>query len=285
MTTNNNTHDLQQARQDLANLDSWNEIDIGTRVDNNGTTTYHVLSNESSVGFFVEKFYGKNNNLVKIVKRGRTSRSETEFHPETGDVERIFEAANLPDGSSMTKEIRYVEDKAVESVLVIGENGNLKNTVQRESVGLRTLFQGQTNYKSDGTTDTTVNHFMNKDTGKLERREQIKWLKDQQRTLTELFYFSICGKVNKYTKILYHANGGPFLEENIRYGPTGHMLRKELIQYNPNGLQTAADVTTYNVTGEITHRTTTYYDHRGTAILTHDEECGNMSFLPPEETD
>ncbi|MBI1270472.1 hypothetical protein GC174_08570 [bacterium] len=262
---------------------SWDEIDVGTKVDQNGKTTYHVLRNESNVGFFVEKLYGNNNNLVKIVKRGRTSRSETDFDPITGDVARIFEAATLPDGSSMTKEISYVEAKTIESVLVIGQDGDLRSSVQRESIGIRTLYQGQTDYRQDGSPDTTVSHHMNHETGKLEHREQIKWLKDGQRTLTEHFYFSTDGKVNKYTKLMYHACGGPFLEETHRYGPTGHMLRREIIQYNPNGVQTACDLTTYDVTGDITHRSTTYYDHRGTAIVSHEQEISPLSFKPPQE--
>ena len=277
----NQTHDLNRA--DLTNSENWNEIDVGTRVDNDITTTYHVLKNESNVGYFVEKIYGAANNLVKIVKRGRTSRSETEFHPETGDVVRIFEASSLPDGSNMTKEITYHDEKTVESVLVVGASGDLLSTVQRESIGIRTLFQGQTNYKADGTPDSTVCHHMNRESGKLEHREQIKWLKDGHRTLTEHFYFSNDGKVNKYTKLMYHASGGPFIEETHRYGVTGHMLRREIIQYNPNGVQTAADLTTYDVSGQITHRSTTYYDHRGSAVLSHEQDCSPMSFSPPEE--
>lgn len=261
----------------------WDEIDVGTRKDVNGITTYHVLRNDNNVGFFVEKLYGENNNLVKIVKRGRNSRSETDFDPVSGDVSRIFEASSMPDGTSMTKEITYTEEKTIESVLVIGTEGELRSTVQRESIGIRTLYQGQTDYKADGTPDKTISHFMNLETGKLEHREQIKWLKDGQRTLTEHFYFSPDGKVNKYTKFMYHACGGPFLEETHRYGTTGHMLRREIVQYNPNGVQTAADLTTYDVSGEITHRSTTYYDHRGSAIFSHEQDVSPLSFQPPKD--
>lgn len=268
-----------------ANISSgagWNEIDVGTKKDDSGVITYHVLKNEGNIGYFVEKFYGPNKNLVKIVKRGRQSRSETDFNSETGDVERIFEASNLPDGSSMTKEITYQESKTIESILVVDPEGTMKSTVQRESIGIRTIFQGQTNYKADGVPDNTISHYMNPETGKLEHREQVKWLKDGQRTLTEHFYFSNDGKVNKYTKMMYHACGGPFLEETHRYGDTGHMLRKEIIQYNPNGVQTAADVTMYDISGQITHRSTTYYDHRGSAIHSHEEDCAPISFNPQD---
>lgn len=268
---------------DLATDEVWNEIDVGTRIDVNGKTTYHVLTSQSNVGFFVEKVYGANQNLVRIIKRGRNSRSETDFDPVTGDVSRIFEAATMPDGSSMTKEINYSLQKASESVVIVGDNGELKSTIQRESVGIRTLFQGQTDYKKDGTPSVTVNHTMDPENGKLAHREQIKWLMDGQRALTEHFYFTPTGTVNKYTKIMYHASGGPFIEETHRYGESGHMLRREVIQYNPNGVQTAADITMYDATGEIIQRSTTYYDYRGSAIMSHKVDCSSLSFEPEEE--
>ncbi|MBZ0185340.1 MAG: hypothetical protein K8F91_03735 [Candidatus Obscuribacterales bacterium] len=269
----------------LAADEVWNEIDVGTRLDENGKTTYHVLTSQRKVGFFVEKIYGANQNLVKIVKRGRNSRSETDFDASTGDVCRIFEAANLPDGSSMTKEITYNDKIAAESVIIVGPSGELKSTIQRESVGIRTLFQGQTDYKKDGTPSVTVNHAMDADTGKLAHREQIKWLLDGQRALTEHFYFEANGSVGKYTKIIYHANGGPFIEETHRYGEQGHMLRREIIQYNPNGVQTAADMTVFDESGEIGQRSTTYYDHRGSAIMSYRIDCSSMSFSPEETSE
>lgn len=258
--------------------DEWNEVDVGTRIDLNGKTTYHVLTSDRKVGFFVEKVYNDKQNLVRIIKRGRNSRSETDFAPDTGDVVRIFEASSLPDGNSMTKEIVYSNDRSTETIVVVGPDGDLKRTVQRESVGIRTLHQGQTDYKQNGVPSITINHTMDPKTGKLSHREQIRWLKDGQRASTEHFFFSSIGAVSKYTKILYHACGGPFLEETHRYGQSGHMLRREIIQYNPEGVQTAADLTMYDEKNEIIQRSTTYYDHRGAAVATHSADC------PPAES-
>ncbi|MDZ4838004.1 MAG: hypothetical protein SGJ27_29830 [Candidatus Melainabacteria bacterium] len=258
--------------------DEWSEVDVGTRIDLNGKTTYHVLTSDRKVGFFVEKVYNDKQNLVRIVKKARNSRSETDFAPDTGDVVRIFEASTLPDGNSMTKEIVYAHERSTETIVIVTPDGDLKRTVQRESVGIRTLHQGQTDYKPNGNPSVTINHTMDPKNGKLAHREQIRWLKDGQRALTEHFFFNASGAVSKYTKILYHACGGPFLEETHRYGPTGHMLRREIIQYNPTGVQTAADLTMYDEKAEITQRSTTYYDHRGAAVATHTADC------PPAES-
>lgn len=277
------------AKDRLDDLDpnqKWNEIDVGTRIELNGKTTYHVLTSDRRVGYFVEKVYNDRQNLVRIIKRGRNSRSETDFDHETGDVVRIFEASNMPDGNSTTKELVYSGESATETVVVVGPAGELKRTVQRESVGIRTIYQGQTDYKADGSPSTTINHKMDHANGKLVHREQIRWLKDGQRALTEHFYFSPNGSVFKYTKILYHACGGPFLEETHRYGQSGHMLRTEIIQFNPNGVQTAADITMFDEHGEITQRSTTYYDHRGTAIDSKSAEWPSEDYnedMTPQE--
>lgn len=258
--------------------DGWSEVDVGTRIDLNGKTTYHVLTSDRKVGFFVEKVYNDKQNLVRIVKRSKNSRSETDFAPDSGDVVRIFEASSLPDGNAMTKEIVYAHERSTETIVIVTPEGDLKRTVQRESVGIRTLHQGQTDYKPNGNPSVTINHTMDPKNGKLAHREQIRWLKDGQRALTEHFFFNASGAVSKYTKILYHACGGPFLEETHRYGPTGHMLRREIIQYNPTGVQTAADLTMYDEKCDIIQRSTTYYDHRGAAVATHSADC------PPAES-
>ncbi len=272
---NNASNDDRLA--DLAPED-WNEIDVGTRIDLNGKTTYHVLTSDRRVGYFVEKVYNDKQSLVRILKRGKNSRSETDFSPETGDVVRIFEASTLPDGNSMTKEIVYGGDRCTETVVIVGISGELIRTVQRESVGLRTLYQGQTDYRKDGVPSATINHTMDPKNGKLAHREQIRWLKDGHRALTEHFFFTSNGAVTKYTKVLYHACGGPFIEETHRYAESGPMLRREIIQYNPAGVQTAADLTMYDEKGDVTERSTTYYDHRGAAIARHTGDC------PPAES-
>ena len=265
----------------------WREVDVGTRIEVDGKTTYHVLTSEKRPGFFIEKVYDDKQNLIRIVKRSKDSRSETEFNAITGDASRIFEASKLPDGNSMTKEIVYAGDKATETVAVVGDDGELIRTVLRESVGIRTIFQGQTDYKSNGMPSMTTNHTMDHETGKLAHREQIRWLKDGQRSVTEHYFFAPRGAVTKYVKVLYHACGGPFIEETHRYGESGHMVRREILQFNPDGIQTAADLTAYDDDGEIVQRSTTYYDHRGaiTSRVADDDFEDDFEDYDDEEDD
>ncbi len=267
---NNRLNEDQDA--DLRSDEEWSEIDVGTRIDLHGKTTYHALTSDRRVGYFVEKVYNDKHNLVRIIKRGKQSRSETDFDPETGDAIRMFESSRLADGNSMTKEIVYRDDRSRETVAVVSGDGDLIRTVQREFAGIRTIFQGQTDYKSCGIPQTTINHKMDPDTGRLISREQIRWLKDGQRALTETYQFNARGAVSVYTKVLYHATGSPFIEEIHRYGESGHMLRREIMQLSPDGIQTSADITMYDEGGEIIERSTTYYDHREHAGSRGEEE-------------
>ncbi|MBX9692398.1 MAG: hypothetical protein K2Z81_08445, partial [Cyanobacteria bacterium] len=168
-----NNH-LNQGRDvDLSSDEKWSEIDVGTRIDLHGKTTYHVLTSDRRVGYFVEKVYNDKHNLVRLIKRGKQSRSETDFDPDSGDAVRMFESSRLADNNSMTKEIVYKDDRSTETVAIVSEEGDLIRTVQREFVGIRTVFQGQTDYKSSGIPQSTVNHKMDPDTGRLIFREQI----------------------------------------------------------------------------------------------------------------
>ena len=262
---------------DLSFDEKWSEIDVGTRIDLNGKTTYHMLTSNSRADYFIEKVYDDKHNLVRIIKRSTESRSETDFDPGTGDATRIFESSQLPDGSLMTKEIVYAGQGSIETVVVISSEGDLVRTVQRDFVGVKTIYQAQTDYKPNGMPAETINHTMDEATGKLVHREQIKWLRDGQRSLTEHFYFTVSGTVDKYVKVLYHANGAPFVEETHRYGGKGYMLRREIIQYNADGVQTAADLTMFDETGDILQRSTTYYDHRGTISSLRNVHCSDQT--------
>jgi len=244
------------------------DLNLGTRIDRNGKTTYHVLTTDRRAGVFLEKVYDQDHHLIKLQKRSRGSRSETYFDTESGAVIRIFESSTLPDGSSLTKNIIYTgRDRSSEDVIVISPNGELVRRVEREHVGMRTVFQGQTEYNCDGTPASTVNHRMDLATNRLVHREQIQWLSEQQRSLTEDFHFDHAGNLIKYSKVLYHPNSGPFLEETQEYDPANQSLtRREITGYSTGGKQTCIDTLTYNAAGEVTSRESIFFDENGNPI-------------------
>jgi len=255
----------------LAELDprrSGQELSIGTRVDQSGKTTYHVVSSDKKAGVFLEKIYDQEHKLIQLQRRAPMSRSETSFDPNSGAVLRIFESASLPDGNSLTKEIEYHEgNRADEAVVVLAPSGELVRRVERRHYGLRTVYQGQTEYRGDGTPATTVNHFMDESTGRLVRREQIQWLREGQRLLSENFYFDRAGGLQKYTKVLYHAVAGPFIEETQIFDSQSQTLfKREVAAFDLAGKQTCLDVLTYDDDGEILERHSRFLDKEGKEI-------------------
>ncbi|HEY9711930.1 MAG TPA: hypothetical protein V6C72_00595 [Chroococcales cyanobacterium] len=253
--------------------DCWRQTDLGTRIDRNGKTTYHVLTSDRRAGVFFEKVFDQDHNLLRIQKRSRSSTSESHFDTASGALKRIFESSTLPDGNSMTKELVYREpyssNASDESVIVISPNGELVRRVEREHVGSRTVFQGQTEYNLDGTPATTVNHHMDQASGRLLRREQIQWHSEGHRSLAETFHFNMAGALVKYSKVLYHSGAGPFLEEIVVYDSQGQTIAKrEIVSYSFEGQRTSRDILTYSYVGEILERKTIFFDGTGKAVAT-----------------
>jgi hypothetical protein len=248
------------------------DLDLGTRVDQNGQTTYHVICSDRRFGVFLEKIYDKDHKLIRLQKRSRDSRSETLFDTRSGAVTHIFETSTLPDGDTLTKNTIYWDsEKSSEDVIVVAPNGELVRRVEREVVGLRTIFQGQTEYNSDGTPATTVNHSMDQATGNVIHREQIQWLSEQQRSLTEDFFFDEVGNLVKYNKVLYNANSGPLIEELQTYDPSNHaVLKREIKGYSSSGRQNCIDTLTYDPDGQISERHSTFFDEQGNTIGSRD---------------
>ncbi|MGH9549861.1 MAG: hypothetical protein ACRD3W_10820, partial [Terriglobales bacterium] len=244
------------------------ELSLGTRIDRNGKTTYHVVSSDRKCGVFLEKVYDQEHRLVRLQKRGSGSRCETQFNPESGAVVRIYESANLPDGNSLTKEIVYdKDDRANEAVVVLSPNGEIVRRVERQHYGVRTVYQGQTEYHQDGTPATTVNHHMDHSSGRLVRREQVQWLREGQRLLSENFYFDQSGALQKYSKVLFHATAGPFIEETQMFdGQTQTILKREIAAFDVNGKQTCMDVLTYDDSGDVLERNSRFFDKDGKEI-------------------
>lgn len=248
------------------------DLNLGTRIDKNGKTTYHIISSDRRIGVFLEKIYNEEHKLIRLQKRSRDSRSETLFDTISGAITHIFETSALPDGDTLTKNTMYTGlDESSEDIIVVAPNGELVRRVEREVVGMRTIFQGQTDYNSDGTPATTVNHSMDRATGNLVHREQIQWLSEQQRSLTEDFYFDSVGNLIKYNKVLYNAKSGPLLEELQEYDPTNHaVLKREIKGYSLNGRQNCIDTLTYNRDGQVAERHSTFFDDQGNTIGSRD---------------
>src|SRR5262249_8720707 len=158
--------------------------------------------------------------------------------------------------NSMTKNIVYEgDDRSNEAIIVLAPNGELVRRVERHHIGLRTIFQGQTEYQQDGTPAATVNHFIDPATGRLLKRGEIQWLGEGQRSMTEAFHFEHSGALSKYIKVLYHASAGPFIEETQHFDTKSQTLAKrEIAAFSVQGKQTCLDVLVYDDFGEIAER-------------------------------
>lgn len=229
----------------------YKEVDLGARVDGTTRTTFHVYKNEERIGYFMERVFDPQGRLVRMIKRTDEGRSETRFDASTGDIDKIFESYTLPDGNVLTKEKRYLpEDNALESVIVVDANGNLVRTVLREMKSLSNVFTGQTEYSKDGKASLTVNHWFDKKTTKLNIREQIQWLPNGERGVTEHFTFSQDGSLVKYHKCLLHPPTDTFMEEIHLYDPRSQaLLRKEEKTYMRGENQASVDITIYDTKG------------------------------------
>jgi hypothetical protein len=235
------------------------EVNLGTGIDLDGKTTYHLHTNDKR-GVRVEKVFDQDQKLIKIEKRDGNSRSETHFDAKTGAVRRVLEISQLPDGNSMSKKVEYSSsDRATEMVVVLAPTGELVRKVERQHIGLRTIFQGQTEYDKDGLPTTTVNNYMDLAGGNLLHREHIEWYKENQRALTEHFYFDSSGILVKYVKVMFHPGAGPFLKRTEEYHSPGQTIkRREITRFNLNGTQASQDEATFGEDGEITKRRSTF---------------------------
>lgn len=256
------------------------ELNVGTRVDRNGKTTYHVSNRDRRLGVQIEKVFDQDENLIRISKKARQSQSDTYFDPDTGSVSRIYESSTLPDGSTLTKDIVYsTDERSSEAVIVVSANGELVRKVERLHAGLRMIFQGQTEYDADGIPATSVNHHMDLATGNLMHRQQIQWTGERSKSLTEDFYFNHNGILTRYVKVIYHADAGPFLEETQEFFvSTQQLRRREIAAYNIDGTRTCIDVLDYGESGRVVARNSTFFDQKGNAIATR--KVGSAQEVP-----
>ncbi len=239
-----------------AEAPNWREESLGERNHNGCKTTFHVYKNDQQVGYYLERIYNLDSKMVRMVKRSGDGRSETRFDPDTGDIERIFEAYNLPDGNHLSKEKRYLDqDHTTESVLVVFPGGGLVRAVVREAIGLINTFQGQTEFGPDGYATVSINHWFDRKTTKMTMREQIQWLPGGERGVTEHFYFAEDGGLTQYHKVLYHPGSNRFLEELHTYEVRSQKLRrKEVKSYERHSDVADMEVTTFDADGAVIER-------------------------------
>jgi len=237
----------------LGMLGKEHELSIGSRVDADGTLTYHVIENDRRTGVLVEKVYDSSRRLMQLECRSRGSRINNRYDPESGRIVKLQECTVLNDGNSLTREVLYGDfDRSSENIVVVSPSSEVVRRVQRQFVGKRTTFQGQTEYNSEGAPSTTVNHHLDEATGRLVRREQIQWLSEGQRRFSEFFSFDQAGGLKEYSRTLYHAAAGPFIEETQLFDPrTQTLIRRNISAFDRTGRRTRADVLVYNDEGEI----------------------------------
>lgn len=242
-------------------------LKLEAHTDAAGVTTYQLRTRDAKTQIETEKTFDSEQRLIRIVKHSFSSQSETELDPVSGSTLRITEHNALPDGSRLTKATIYTEgNQSSESVVVISAEGEVIRRVERQMVGMHTVFQGQTEYQG-GVPQTTVNHYVDVTSGRLLRREQVQWLDSKHRSATENLYFDEAGYVTRFTKTLFHSGAGAFLEESQEfYTASNNLQRRELCVYNARGVRTCLDVVEYADDGEITERMSQFFDENGNPI-------------------
>lgn len=249
-------------------------LKLEAHTDASGVTTYQLRTRDPKTQIETEKTFDSEQRLIRIVRQSSNSQSETELDPVSGSTLRITEHNALPDGSRLTKETSYGEgNQSSESVVVISAEGDVIRRVERQMVGMHTVFQGQTEYQGGGTPQTTVNHYVDITSGRLLRREQIQWLDAKHRSATENLYFDEAGYVTRFTKTLFHSGAGAFLEESQEfYTASNSLKRRELCVYNAQGVRTCLDVVEYADDGEITERMSQFFDENGNPVRGNSHE-------------
>ncbi len=258
---------LVQPLADSAKHDQ--QLRLETRIDKGGILTYHSVSHDTS-GSVLEKVYDKENRLVRVIKRAGSSRAETFLDPNSGQRTRVNELASMPDGNLISSDIVFMDSKRSSQVVTIFRpNGLLVRIVERETRGSMITFQGQTDYDVHGAPASTINQHIDSETGLLMHREQIHWLGEGKRAMTEHLYFDVSGFTTRYTKTLHHFDGAVFSHEVQEFdGDTRKMTLRQMSAYDSDGRQTCLDVLCYNKRGEIRKRLSTFFDASGHPIVT-----------------
>jgi len=260
-------HSPQHSPADYFNKTLIQEgLDLQTRVERDGKVTYHHVENDDDLGIVTERVFDEKRRLIRLLKRApRGNYVETHYNPDTGAAVRASELTFTPDNLTYCKERVFHDGNRVSEVVSVhSARGALVKLIEREQVGSRTTYQGETNYDADGAPATSVNQHMSAETGELTHWEEIFWLRDGQRAMTEHVYFDAAGSTRRYVKVLHYAGAGPFSEETQDFDPqTGKITRREMIAYGPEGYHTLIDVLYYDGDGAVTERVSTFCDDFG----------------------
>lgn len=238
------------------------------RIDLDGTITYHTVAHDLG-GAVHEKIYDHAQRLIKIVKRAGNSRCETFLDPASGAPTKVNEISTMPDGNLISSDILCGEaGRRSQIVTIFRPDGQLVRITERQSNGSMVTYQGQTDYDVNGTPVVTINQHTDPESGLLMHREQIHWMGESMRAMTEHFYFDVAGSTQRYVKILHQSGGGPFSEETQEFEPaTGNLVRRELLAFDQVGVQTCLDILCYGAKGEIVERQSTFFDASGRAVF------------------
>lgn len=251
---------------------------VESRVERDGKVTFYSITREEQTGHLFERIYDENHRLEKIVKRGQGFKFEAYLDPITGDKKRTHEVTTAPDGNTVTTDIAYLPGKQNSQVITMTRpNGRIVRVLERQQFGVRTTYQSQTDYAPDGNPSQTICHHIDYETGHLMHTEQVHWLQEATRAMTEHFFFDFCGNVVRYTKILHYTSGGPFSEETQVFDSTTRKItRRELLAFSQDGQQTYVDVLHYDVHGLLQKRDSKFFDESGHPIAARHIDEGNL---------
>ncbi|HEY9868008.1 MAG TPA: hypothetical protein V6D08_02270 [Candidatus Obscuribacterales bacterium] len=255
-------------------------VPLDKKVEADGRVTYRCYAIDTTSGISTETVYDEQCRPVRILKRSTTgSQAEVHLDPETGRRRRLSEVSKAPDGSTVSREVAYLDDdRQSEIVTILTARGLLGKLIERHHTGPRTTYQGETTYDSEGNPSQSINQHMQPGSGALVHREQIYWVREGQRAMTEHFHFNEVGMLTRYVKVLHYLHAGPFSEETQDFHPErGHLVRRELVAYSPDGFQTCLDVLFYAEDGSVAERKSTFFDCLGRpiAIRAAGREIGN----------
>ncbi len=256
---------------DFANVPIQSLLALQPHIDHAGQIIYHNSSKDARTGIITERIYDQYQRLVRVVKSLPGNRCETHYDGQSGQIKRTNEVSTMPDGNLICRDIVYsIPDRSSEIVTIISQAGHLLKIIERENIGSRCVFLGQTDYNTDGCPAVTINQHMSRETGELTHREQIQWLAEGQRAMTEHFYFAQSGLVSHYVKILHYATGGIFSEETQDFDSAIQKLsRRQLAAFSVEGHQTCLDVLYYSHDGQIKERQSTFFNFEGRPIACH----------------
>jgi len=232
--------------------------------------TYHSIRHDVQSGAIIESIYNSQQQLLTSHQRAPGYRFDQYFDPPTGARKRSYESITLTDGNSRHTDVVYcAANKRCETVTTTAPDGGLIALTERQLIGSMITFQGQTDYHRDGTPAVTLNQHHDVETGNLAHAEQIHWLREGHRAMTEHLFFDRGGRTTRYIKVLYYAGAGPFSEQTQDFDPqTDRMVRQELVAYNQAGLRAWIDVLYYHPDGSLAAHTSSLFDAAGSPVST-----------------